>query len=319
MRHLSGIDHAWLERTLLTQQNVIARQQAIACGMTETVLRYRIRPGGPWQKIIPGVYLAVTGTVTADQREMAALLHAGPRSVITGSVAVRRCGIRPPASNVVDVLVPVDVRCQSFTFVRVQRTTRMPPQIRRTGEIRFAGPTRAVADTARALTAFRDVRAVVADALQKRLCSIKALRSELEQGPAKGSGLLRRALDEVGDGIRSVPEGDLRLLLKRARVPMPVFNARLYDGDTLIAIVDCWWPDAGVAGEVDSREYHYSADDWQRTMRRHDRLVARGVLLLHFTPQRIRTDPDAVVLEILSALAAGRARPPLPIKALPAD
>jgi hypothetical protein len=116
-----------------------------------------------------------------------------------------------------------------------------------------------------------------------------------------------------------VPEGDLRLLLKRARVPMPVFNARLYDGDTLIAIVDCWWPDAGVAGEVDSREYHYSADDWQRTMRRHDQLVARGVLLLHFTPQRIRTDPDAIVLEILSALAAGRGRPPLPIKALPAD
>ena len=69
---------------------------------------------------------------------------------------------------------------------------------------------------------------------------------------------------------------------------------------------------------MDSREYHYSADDWQRTMRRHDRLVARGVLLLHFTPQRIRTDPDAIVLEILSALAAGRRRPPLPIKALPA-
>lgn len=318
MRHLSGIDHARLERTLLIQHNVIARQQALACGMTETVIRYRIRPGGPWQKIIPGVYLAVTGAVMTDQREMTALLHAGPRSVITGTVAVRRCGIRPPASNAVDVLVPVDVRCQSFTFVRVQRTTRMPPQIRRTGEIRFAGPARAVADTARALTTFRDVRAVVADAIQKRLCSIKALRAELEQGPAKGSGLLRRALDEVGDGIRSVPEGDLRLLLKRAGVPMPVFNARLYDGDTLIAIVDCWWPDAGVAGEVDSREYHYSADDWQRTMRRHDRLVARGVLLLHFTPQRIRTDPDAIVLEILSALAAGRGRPPLPIKALPA-
>jgi hypothetical protein len=319
MRRVSGIDHVRLERALLTQHNVIARHQVIACGMTDAVLRYRIRPGGPWQKIIPGVYLAVTGTVTANQREMAALLHAGPRSVITGSVAVRRNGIRPPASNVVDVLVPADLRCQSLAFVRVQRTTRMPSQIRATGEIRFAGPARAVADTARALTAFRDVRAVVADAVQKRLCSIEALRTELGQGPSKGSGLLRRALDEVRDGIRSVPEGDLRLLLKRARVPMPMFNARLYDGDTLIAIVDCWWPDAGVAGEVDSREYHYSADDWQRTMRRHDQLVARGVLLLHFTPQRIRTSPDGIVLEIRSALAAGCGRPPLPIRALPAD
>jgi hypothetical protein len=126
-------------------------------------------------------------------------------------------------------------------------------------------------------------------------------------------------LDEVEDGIRSVPEGDLRLLLKRARVPMPMFNARLYEGGSLIAIVDCWWPDAGVAGEVDSREYHFSPDDWQRTMRRHDRLVARGVLLLHFSPQQIRTDPDGVVRDIRSALAAGRGQPPLPLRARPAD
>jgi hypothetical protein len=28
----------------------------------------------------------------------------------------------------------------------------------------------------------------------------------------------------------------------------------------------------------------YSAEDWQRTMCRHDRLMARGVLVLRFTP-----------------------------------
>jgi len=98
---------------------------------------------------------------------------------------------------------------------------------------------------------------------------------------------------------------------------MPIFNAFLFDGDTLLAIVDGWWPDAGVAAEVDSREYHFSADDWQRTTIRHDQLVARGVLLLHFTPQRIRDDPQGIVTELRSALAAGRRRAPLAIKALP--
>ncbi len=72
-----------------------------------------------------------------------------------------------------------------------------------------------------------------------------------------------------------------------------------------------------MAGEVDSREYHYRADDWQRTIQRHDQLVAYGVLLLHFTPQRIKTDPDGVIGEILSALDAGQRRPPLPITSLP--
>jgi very-short-patch-repair endonuclease len=96
---------------------------------------------------------------------------------------------------------------------------------------------------------------------------------------------------------------------------MPVFNARLYDGNVLIAVVDGWWPEAGVAAEVDSREYHYSAEDWQRTMRRHDRLVAHGVLLLHFTLRQIRAAPAEVTVQIREALTAGRGRPPLPLRA----
>ena len=90
---------------------------------------------------------------------------------------------------------------------------------------------------------------------------------------------------------------------------MPAFNARLYDGTRLVAVADAWWEEAGVAAEVDSREYHFSAEDWQATMRRHDRLVARGVLLLHFTPRQIRTAPGEVAAQIRAALAAGRERP----------
>jgi hypothetical protein len=317
MRRATGIDLKRLEQTLLRQHNVVSRGQALECGMTDAILKHRLRAGGPWQKLLPGIYLAVTGAVTNDQREMAALLHAGPLSVITGAVAARRNGIRPPASNAVDVIVPVDVRCQGIGFVRVQRTKRMPSQISTTGPIRFVGAARAVADAARTLTALRDVRALVSDAVQKGLCPVAALHMELSEGPKKGSALLRTALTEAGDGIRSVAEAEFRLLLKRARLPMPIFNARLFDGDTLIAIVDCWWPDAGVAAEVDSREYHFFAADWQRTTIRHDRLTARGVLLLHFPPQRIRSDRQGIVTELRSALEAGRRRPPLPIKALP--
>src|SRR5579875_1401363 len=138
MARQADIDNARLERVLQRQHYVIGRSQVLACGMTDTALHYRLRPGGPWQKLLPGVYLAVTGLVTADQREMAALLHAGPRSVITGAVAVRRNGIRAPGPDTVDVLVPENIRCQSVAFVRVHRTTRMPPQVCVTGEIRFA-------------------------------------------------------------------------------------------------------------------------------------------------------------------------------------
>jgi hypothetical protein len=56
----------------------------------------------------------------------------------------------------------------------------------------------------------------------------------------------------VAEGIRSTAEGDLRDLIRAARLPMPLFNASLYVGDTFLAIPDAWWPEAGVAAEVDS-------------------------------------------------------------------
>ena len=154
--------------------------------MTASGLKSRIRVGGPWQKIIPGVYLAITGVVTADHREMAALLHAGPRSVITGAVAVRRNGIRPPASNYVDVLVPAESRCQSVAFIRIQRTKRMPVRTSTTGQIRFAGAARAVADASRSLTTIRDVRAVVSDAVQKGRCTITDAENGVRRGATNG-------------------------------------------------------------------------------------------------------------------------------------
>jgi very-short-patch-repair endonuclease len=306
-----------LADVLRSQHHVIGRDQALACGLSHAALRYRLRAGGPWRKLLPGVYLTVSGVVSADQREMAALLHAGPQSALTGMAAARHYGFQAPDASPVDVVVPMKVRRQSTSFVRVQRSERMPADVCVTGEIRFVMPARALADAARRMRGAREVRALIAQAVQQQRCSIEMLRIELEQGPVQGSAFLRAALEEVRDGIRSVPEGDLLRLLRRGRLPMPVFNARICDNGVLIAVADAWWPDAGVVAEVDSREYHYSAEDWQRTMKRHDRLVARGVLVLHFTPARIRTEPQAVLAEIRSALIAGRGRPRLPLTSLP--
>jgi hypothetical protein len=314
----SGFDVERLRRVLQAQHQVITREQALLCGMTPSTLKRYVAPGGRWQRLLPGVYVAVTGTVTQDQRETAALLYAGPRSLITGPAAVRRHRLTAPGPNVVDVLIPWDRRRQSAGFVRVRRTRRMPERGYVTGKIRFATPPRAVADAARSLTRFDDVRQVVCDAVQRRACTVAELAEEYRAGPSAGAALFRDALAEIGDGVRSVAEGDFRVLVLRSDLPRPVFNARLYDADgVFIAVVDGWWPEAGVAGEVDSRAYHFNADDQDRTTARHDRLAAHGILPLHFSPRRLKTDPDGVISDLQSAIEKGRARPPLPIKALP--
>jgi hypothetical protein len=300
------------------QCDLITRSQALDGGMTEAGLRSRLRPGGTWRIVLPGVYLVHNGGLTLGQREAAAVLYAGKPSVITGNSALARLGIRVPTPEIIDVLVPHEQRRQSADFVRIHRTIRMPEQPWRLNGLQWAPPARAVADAVRGFTDMDSVRALVAGAVQQRKCTVLQLAAELRAGPNRGSGALRAALEEVADGIGSVAEGDLRKLIRKGRLPEPMYNPSLFVGAEFLASPDAWWPDAGVAGEVDSREWHLSPADWQRTQARHARMSAHGILVLHYAPSRIRSDPAGVVAEISKALEAGRRRGPLAIRTVPA-
>ena len=104
------------------------------------------------------------------------------------------------------------------------------------------------------MSSLRDVRAVVAAAVQRRACQVRDLAAELAEGPnVPARHCSRQALADVADGIRSVAEADLKDLLAKARLPVPLFNPALYDQDgTFIARPDAWWPEFGIAIEVDS-------------------------------------------------------------------
>jgi len=257
----------------------------------------------------------MTGAPDLNQKEVAALLYAGPGSAITGPVALWHYGIRAgPNLDDVDVLVPVKRQRRNDGFVRLHRTRRMPVRASYSGLVRLVPAARAVTDTARLLTSRREVRAVTADAIQLGRCTVSQLADELGGGPIRGSAVFRSVLAEVAEGIRSTAEGDLRDLVAVARLPVPLFNPSLYDGDTFIAKPDAWWPDAGVAAEADSREWHLSPDAWERTMRRHDQMAAAGIIVLHFSPRQLRSEAAGVARIISAALERGRQRPPLPIR-----
>ena len=304
---------------LLDKQFAVAsRGQLLSLGMKDNAMQYLVRTDGPWQVLLPGVYLGVSGGPNLIQKEMAALLFAGPASVITGPTALLHHSMRGAGKlEIIDVLVAAGRQRRSAGFVRLHRTTRLPERTASSGPLRFALAPRAVADTVRQLTSLRDVRAVVADAVQLGRCTVSQLAGELANGPAQGSAMFRTVLAEVADGIRSTAEGDLRDLIRAAALPMPLFNPSLYEGDDFIAKPDGWWPDAGVAVEADSREWHLRPADWERTMERHDRMAAAGIIVLHFPPRQLRREPAKVAQTIRAALERGRMRPALPIRTIP--
>ncbi|HVB46171.1 MAG TPA: hypothetical protein VNF47_26160 [Streptosporangiaceae bacterium] len=285
--------------------------------MSKAALRYKLRPDGPWKVVLPGIYLSHNGLLTVGQREMAAVLYSGRGSVITGPAALVRQGVRLPISEIVDVLIPATVKRQSASFVRVHRTCRIPEEVVRIDGLRWAPVARAVADSARDQAELRAVRALVAAVVQQGKCTVSQLATELRSGPSQGSAALRAAIQEVTAGVHSVAEADLRKLIMSNGLPDPMYNPTLYTGATFLARPDAWWPEAGVACEVDSREWHISPVQWDRTLARHARMSAHGIIVLHLTPRRIRSESRAVVAEIKSALENGRKRPQLPIHAVP--
>jgi hypothetical protein len=304
-----------LAELLDRQLSVASRGQLLTLGLKDNAVQYRVRAGGPWQTLLPGVYLAASGVPSFPQKEMATLLYAGPGSLITGPVALMHHSIRSiPTGDVIDVLMPASRQRLSSGFARVHRTTRLPTRTSSSGPVRIALAPRAVADTARLLTTLRDVRAVVADAVQLGRCTLQELGEELARGPVKGSARFRSVLAEVADGIRSTAEGDLRDVIRVNRLPVPLFNPSLYLDDAFLGIPDAWWPDAGVVAEVDSRAWHLSPEDWDRTRRRHDLMGAAGIIALHFSPRELRSEPAMVARRIRDALTSGLARPPLPIR-----
>src|SRR5438874_11946234 len=75
----SDYDAERLRGVLQAQRQVVTRTQALLCGMPHSTVDRYAAPGGRWQRLLPGVYLALTGSATQDQRDMAELLYAGRR------------------------------------------------------------------------------------------------------------------------------------------------------------------------------------------------------------------------------------------------
>ena len=310
MPRLAVFDTDSLTQVLLRQQGIVTRSQAYARGMTEKAIRYRTRSDGPWQVVLPGVYLDRGGQLTDTQRAIAASLYAGAVVGITGAAALAWHGVPVKPCEFVDVLVPLRNQKGSASFVRLRRTSVLPRACYQDGVVSYASADRAVVDAARQMKDLSDVRAVVAGAVQRGKVHVMQLAAELDRGPMRGSARLRIALAEVADGVRSTAEADLRKIIVESGLPAPLYNARLYVAGQFLASPDAWWPDAGVAAEVDSKARHFAPADWEHTLARHDRMTAQGILVLRFPPQRLPTAKREVAREIRSALAASRG--PLP-------
>jgi len=283
---------------LRAQHGVITRRQALSF-MSETALDFRL--GRHWQVVLPGVYVAQTGPIGDRQRLQAALLFSGAGAMLDDSTALAEYRMTYlPDDDVVRVLVPAENQRHSKGFVAIRRTVHHPP-VRRTRD------GLALAPAARALTNFalrhpdeRDVRAVLASAVQRRRVTLEQLRREHRICSSRGRRRLTRVLEQLEAGVRSAPEGDVRQLVLTSRVlPDPLYNCLLELPCGRRISPDLLIEEAALVHETNGKGPHFEDEDvFDDMQERHDAMTVAGLTVLHNSPRLIAREGSRVLADL---------------------
>jgi hypothetical protein len=299
----------------LSRERVVRALSLESLEMSSKVVYRRCLPGGPWQRLLPGIILLHNAEPTRRERLIAALLYGGPQAMITGVAACRQYGLHVPnefPASEVHVLVPHERKLLSSEFVTIERTLRLPGPWLREG-IPLAPLVRATTDAVRRTRAEEPIGKLLIEAVQRGRCSPEAIRRELDLGTKRGTAMPRRLLTEWAE-LRSIAEARARQLSGRLPVPPSHWNPAVYDAaGKYIGRPDGWWENVALAWEIDSVEFHFYRDGYARTLQRNNRYAAAGIVVVQTLPSRVENDPDGVLEDLRAAYqeASTRPRPPV--------
>ncbi|MEN0135321.1 MAG: hypothetical protein AAGC80_09250 [Rhodococcus sp. (in: high G+C Gram-positive bacteria)] len=296
----------------VSRDGVIRAAALERLGVAKGTISSRCNDGGPWQRILPGVVLLHNGPPTTLQRNLAALEYGGPDALLSGHAALAALGYTGSASrNDVLLLIPSTRHRRDWSYVKVERTWRMPEPIHR-GLLRLAPPVRSLLDAGRRTVQADSCRALLAGGIQRGDVTVDELARELSQGSDRGSRLPRAVLRDLSDDAHSVAEVHAQKLYATSGLPPMRHNVDVLSAAGLwIARPDGWLDDVAVAWEIDSLKYHFSPELHEATVRRRARMQREGIIVVTHLPKQISADPSTVLADLRAAysLAASRPRP----------
>jgi hypothetical protein len=268
-------------RLILRQRGVIAAWQAAAAGISRRDMQDLMR-SERWQRLHFGVYAAFTGEPSREATLWAAVLRAGPWSILSHETAAELDGLLDRRSRLIHVTVPQRqhrlevaelVIHRSRRDIAIRQERRLPPRTM---------PEETVLDLADAATSFDDVIALVAKACQRRLTT-PFLVSETMQLRARlrWRAEIAQALGDVAAGAHSPLEYRYVRDVERAHgLPAADRQARA-DQDGRDIFRDALYRRYRVAVELDGRASHPDEHRW-RDQRRDNAAAAEGVITLRY-------------------------------------
>ncbi|GGZ18195.1 hypothetical protein [Streptomyces poonensis] len=339
MNHDAPLSSRSPHRLTGLRRRVLTTAQLRAHGVTPADTNARCRPGGPWQQLLPGVYLLHPGPPTPEERLHAVLLYAGrcrdtggvpaqphadePRppvrytdAVVTGLAALALHGFTsaPPLLSLerIDVLVPRLRRLRSTRCAHVLREAALPAPVQ-IGGFPVAPVPRALADAVAELDDAPAVRRLLTEAVRAGHCEAAAVVRELNRARLLTRPHVVDAVDSLLAEGRALAEDRLYRMVDEHGLPDPVWNVDLrLPGGPDLGGVDAYWPEHAVAVELDTRAPRQDDDDteWSEYARKREHLERLGITVVHTTPRKLRDSLDQQATVVRTALMASTEREP---------
>ncbi|MGW1978385.1 hypothetical protein [Streptomyces sp. NPDC001889] len=312
----------------LTLPRVLTAVQLRSEGISPAQAAARARPKGPWQALLPGVYLPHRSTATSEERLHGALLYAVRpaasqggttppcgEAVITGlaALALHQFDSAPPLLDLehIDVLVPRSRRLRSAGYARIVRAQEMPEAQEITG-LPVAPVARALADAVARLGDTGAVRPLLAEAVRRGHCEPGAVVAELNRSRLLDRPHVVEAVDSLLAEGRALAEERLYAMVDGEGLPDPLWNVDLrIPGGPLLGAVDAYWPDHAVAVELNTRTPRRDRDAaWSECVRKREHLERLGITVVHLTPQGLRESAEQQAMVVRTALMTASEREP---------
>ena len=287
------------------QNQVATRAQLLGRGLSAHTIRAQME-AHRWQSWGHHVVVLHNGALSRRQLMWAALLDAGPDAALASHTALELAGFRSFAAEAASLhlLVERGAKVHRHPDVVVHESRRLHPEHHvATAGLRRTATARSVLDAAAWQPWPRFACALLAAAVQQRLCSAMDLDRALQQiGRIRHKEHLRAALADVAGGSEAISELDLVKLCRRFGLREPDRQVRRRDRYGRLRYLDAEWrlPGGGrLVLEVDGA-HHLDVEHWEADIRRERGLVVSGARVLRATSIEVRLEPGQLAADLLA-------------------
>jgi very-short-patch-repair endonuclease len=284
-----------------------SRAQLLAGGVSASAIVRRVR-AGRLELVHQGVYALPQTSDIPLAAETAALLACGEDAILSHHSAVTLWGLGPGTARPIHVTVPGDRGFPAPGGTKLHRSRILARQdIRIHHGLPLTSPARSMLDAAATLPD-RDLERLLDEGLFALRLLTRAELAELlaRAGNHPGRARLMRVANAHTDDTRtdSPPEERLLALIRAAGLPEPRLRIPM-----LGYRLDFFWPELGLAVEVDSYGTHGSRRRFEGDRQRDARLLTEmGIVVLRLTRAAIENRPIEAISLLARAIGQGEAR-----------